>query len=124
MRVVTLFCLLPITSAWILPASKLASSKERTKKYFASSADAPYPSQNSSQKLRNEPYVDPDTGKLSVDVSDLGVNMDDIGKKGWADVDRVHPEPGGAGMSSEGYVTLDGNIDWDAMARDLAMEDE
>ena len=72
---------------------------------------------------KNQPYIDPVTNRLTVDVSDLGVNMKDISSSGWNDPDKVHTKPGeGGGKSASEYVTLDGNIDWDAMARGLAQE--
>ncbi len=66
-----------------------------------------------------KPYTDPLSGRLTVDVSDLGLSMNDLGKKGWVDPENVHPSPGERGMPSNGYVLPNGNIDWDAMARDL-----
>ena len=72
----------------------------------------------------NEPYVDPKTGRTVVDVSDLGLNMEDVGRD-FLTGEAVHPAPGdNSGMDSSAYVLHNGNIDWDSMARDLADSDE
>lgn len=65
------------------------------------------------------PYVDPITGLTSVDVGDLGLDMEDIGSI-FNTPDMVHPAPGEeGGLNSQKYVRSDGTIDWDAMAADL-----
>jgi hypothetical protein len=70
-----------------------------------------------------EPYKDPKTGKTVCDVSDLGLTMEDVGRD-FLTGEAVHPEPGEAGTDSQTYVLPNGNIDWDAMARDLADSEE
>ena len=77
----------------------------------------------SNQRYPTEPYIDPVTNRLSVDVSDLGLSMDDLGKTGWAEPDRVHPSPGEDGLNAETFVTMSGDIDWEAMAAALAEQE-
>ena len=69
-----------------------------------------------------DPYTDPVTGKTMVDVTDLGVTMGDLGNNGWADAGKVHPAPGEPGLSGQDFVTMTGDIDWDAMAKALQKE--
>jgi hypothetical protein len=96
------------------PPSKLTAKIE----VFAERSD------NVRKNMPNEPYVDPITGRVTLDVSDLKLDMADLGKPGWAEPERVHPTPGEPGKSAVGYVLPNGNIDWDQMARDLKEEDE
>lgn len=66
-----------------------------------------------------QPYVDRTTGRLSVDVGDLGLSMEDLGSI-FNTPEMVHPAPGEeGGLNSNKYVRDDGTIDWDAMAADL-----
>jgi len=44
------------------------------------------------KKYATDSYVDPESGRTTVDVSDLGISMDDLGKKGWASPENVHPQ--------------------------------
>lgn len=68
--------------------------------------------------------MDSKTGRTVVDVSDLGLNMEDVGKD-FLTGEAVHPAPGeDGGVDSSAYVLPNGNIDWDKMARDLADSDE
>jgi hypothetical protein len=93
---------------WVVPARNPA---RKSVSLAGSSGEAP------------ASYTDPETGRVTVDVADLGVKMDDIGKKGWADPENVHPKPGERGLSEQDFVTANGDIDWDAMATALQKED-
>lgn len=44
------------------------------------------------KKYATDSYVDPESGRTTVDVSDLGISMGDLGKKGWASPENVHPQ--------------------------------
>jgi len=44
------------------------------------------------KKYATDSYVDPESGRTTVDVSDLGISMGDLGKKGRASPDNVHPQ--------------------------------
>jgi hypothetical protein len=44
------------------------------------------------KKYATDSFVDPESGRTTVDVSDLGISMGDLGKKGWNSPENVHPQ--------------------------------